>query len=329
MIITRTPLRVSLLGGGTDMPAFFNNQFGAVVSFTIDKYIYISINPKFDGRTRVSYSKLEEVAQPSELQHDIAREMLTFMDIGGVEITSISDIPGSGTGLGSSSAYAVGLGLALRAYKGWGVNVHPAIYAVQGYQVEREWCKHPVGKQDHYAAAYGGLRYYQFDGDDTVHAEALPLDDSKKHWLEETLMLFYTGRSRSADIVLKDQEENIARGEGAWMAGMRLRDAAVILRDDLRQGKIDNIGLYLNEAWQHKKRLSGGISMNFIDAIYEKALEAGAIGGKICGAGGGGFMLFAVEQGKQMEVERALGLPRLKFRIEDQGSCILYNSEKP
>lgn len=327
MIITRTPLRVSLAGGGTDMPGFFTRQYGAVVSFAINKYVYVSVNPKFDGRVRVSYSKTEDVVHRSELKHDIAREMLTYFDENGLEITSVSDIPGSGTGLGSSSAFAVGLGMALRAQKGWALNQHPSVYAQLAYEIERDWCKHPVGKQDHYASAYGNLHYYKFVEDDTVTAELLRLDENKIHWLEETLMLFYTGRSRSADMILKDQEENLAKGEGAWIAGVGLRDMADRLRAELRQGIIENIGEYLNDAWRLKKRLSGGISMSYIDAIYEKAVAAGAIGGKICGAGGGGFMLFAVPQGRQLDVEKALtGLTRMPFKIEREGSCVVYAS---
>lgn len=327
MIITRTPIRVSLVGGGTDMPGFFSRQYGAVVSFAINKYVYVSANPKFDGRTRVSYNKIEDVEERKYLTHDIAREMLTYFDLNGVEITSVSDIPGSGTGLGSSSAFAVGLGMALRAYKGWGLNQHPSVYAQLAYEIERDWCQHPVGKQDHYASAYGGLHYYQFLEDDTVTAELLPLDENKIHWLEETLMLFYTGRSRSADIILKDQEENLAKREGAWMAGVQLRDMAERLRAELRQGIVENVGEYLNDAWRLKKRMSGGVSMSFIDAIYDKAVAAGATGGKICGAGGGGFMLFSVPQGRQLDVEKALdGLKRLPFKIEPEGSCVVYGT---
>lgn len=311
------------------MPGFFTRQFGAVVSFAINKYVYVSVNPKFDGRIRLSYSKTEDVTTRSELQHDIARELLTYFDLNGVEITSVSDIPGSGTGLGSSSAFAVGLGVALRAYKGWSVNQHPSIYADMAYRIERENCGHTVGKQDHYAAAYGGLHYYRFHEDDTVSAELLPLDENKLHWLEETLMLFYTGRSRSADIILKDQEENLTKGEmGAWIAGIHLRDMADRLRAELQQGIVENVGEYLNDAWRFKKQLSGGVSMSYIDAIYDKAVSAGATGGKICGAGGGGFMLFSVPQGKQLDVEKALaGLQRMPFKIEPEGSCVVYGGK--
>lgn len=328
MILTRTPLRISLLGGGTDMPAFFNNQFGAVVSFAINKYVYVGVNKKFDGRTRLSYSKVEEVDSDDlkYLQHDIAREILKIEGMRGVEITSISDIPGSGTGLGSSSAYALGLTLALRVYKMLRTNLHPSILADHAYRVERQYCGHPVGKQDHYAAAYGGLHYFQFNEDDSVTAQLLRLNDNQVHWLEETLMLFYTGRSRSSDIILKDQEDNLARGAGAYEAAMKLRDMAVQLRDDLADDNIDNIGAYLHEAWEEKKRLSGGVSMHFIDEAYERALGAGAIGGKICGAGGGGFMVLAVKQGRQLDVEQALaGWPRVYWKMDTRGSQVVYN----
>jgi len=325
MIITRTPVRISLAGGGTDMPSFFMRQFGAVVSFAINKYIYISVNKKFDGKIRLSYSQTENVEQIGELQHDIAREMLKFFDVGGVEITSVADIPGEGSGLGSSSAYAVGLGLALRAYKGWRVNPTPVVYADLAWRVERENCEHPVGMQDHYAAAYGGLHYYQFNTNATVTAELLKLDVEKRQRLEDSLMLFYTGKARSADVILQDQEENIGLGQGAWVAAAHLRDLALRLKDELRQGMVDNVGEYLKEGWEFKKRMSGGISAEWIDKLYDKAIEAGAIGGKLCGAGGGGFMLFAVKQGWQDEVEEALGLPRVPFRIEEMGSCVIYN----
>lgn len=307
------------------MPGFFTRQYGAVVSFAIDKYVYVSVNPKFDGRTRLSYNKIEDVEHREYLTHDIAREMLNYFDLNGVEITSVSDIPGSGTGLGSSSAFAVGLGLALRGYKGWSTNQHPVVYADMAYRIERENCGHPVGKQDHFASAFGGLHYYRFNEDDTTTAELLPLTENNTHWLEETLMLFYTGRSRSADIILKDQDENLRKGGGAWFAGMNLRSLANQLEVELASNIVDNVGDYLNEAWHYKKLMSGGISMSSIDAIYDKAMSAGATGGKLCGAGGGGFMLFSVPQGRQPDVEKALAdLKRLPFKIEPEGSCVVY-----
>lgn len=329
MIITRTPLRVSLAGGGTDMPGFYEkNDFGAVVSFAIDKYVYVSVNKKFDCRTRVAYSRVEDVEDIHDLKHDIARETLLAHGVKGVEITSTSDIPGEGTGLGSSSAYAVGLNLALRAYRGMSLNEHPGVYAEFAYQIERERCGHSVGKQDHYAAAYGGLHYYQFVKDRVI-AQFLNLNENQLHWLEETLLLFYTGKTRSANVILKDQEENISRETGgAWIAAKELRVMAVWLRNELETGNLDAVGEILRDSWELKKRMSGGISETWIDTLILKGINAGATGGKICGAGGGGFLLFAVPQGKQLDVEQVMGLngcQRVFFKIEPRGSQVVYN----
>lgn len=329
MIITRTPLRISLAGGGTDMPGFYEkNDFGAVVSFAVDKCIYVSVNRKFDGRTRVAYSQVEDVDEIRDLKHDIARETLLAHGIKGMEITSTSDIPGEGTGLGSSSAYAVGLDLALRAYRGFDFNKHPGVSAEQAYFVERKRCGHPVGKQDHYAAAYGGIHYYQFERDRVV-AQSLNLNESQIHWLESTLLLFYTGKTRSANVILKDQEENISKETGgAWIAAKELRIMAVWLRNELVSGNMDAVGEILRDSWDFKKRMSGGISETWIDTLILKGIGAGATGGKICGAGGGGFLLFAVAQGKQFDVERVMnlnGCQRVFFKIEPRGSQVIYN----
>lgn len=328
MIITRTPLRISLAGGGTDMPGFYeNNQFGAVVNFAIDKYIYISVNPKFYGRTRVAYSRIEEVDNIHDLQHDIARETLLAHSVSGVEITSVSDIPGEGTGLGSSSAYAVGLDLALRAYRGMSTNEHPGVYAEFAYHVERERCGHPVGKQDHYAAAYGGFHYFQFEKDRVV-AQDLNLNENHIHWLEETLLLFYIGRPRDANGILKEQEENI-NGE-ARHAATELRTMAVWARNELTSGNLE-IGEILREAWEYKKQMAKGISDTWTDDLIQTGINAGATGGKICGAGGGGFLLFAVPQGKQPDVQRAINLkghPQIYYKIVPRGSEVIYRDNQ-
>lgn len=327
MIITRTPLRLSLAGGGTDMPGFYeNNQFGAVVNFAINKYIYISVNPKFDHRTRVAYSKVEEVDNIHDLQHDIARETLLAHNVSGVEITSVSDIPGEGTGLGSSSAYAVGLDLALRAYRGMSTNEHPGVYAEFAYHVERERCGHPVGKQDHYAAAYGGFHYFQFEKDRVV-AQDQNLNENQVHWLEETLLLFYIGSRRSAYAkdILKDQEENI-NGE-ARHAATELRTMAVWARNELTSRNLE-MGDILREAWEYKKQMAKGISDAWIDDLIQTGINAGATGGKVCGAGGGGFLLFAVPQGKQLDVQHDMfkkGCVRVVFKIVPRGSKVIYN----
>jgi D-glycero-alpha-D-manno-heptose-7-phosphate kinase len=318
VILTRTPLRISLAGGGTDVPAFFqNNGFGAVVSFTIDKYIYVSVNPKFDGRTRVSYSETETVDHYSQLKHDIAREMLRYFDVYSVEITSVADIPGGGTGLGSSSAYAVGLGMALRRFTGIEDASYPSVPADLAYRVERERCGHPVGMQDHYAAAYGGLRYYEFNGGVSISG---PVKTETCRALERQLLLFYTGKTRSANGILKEQESTLATSK----AGPALRTVAQEMRDNLLKGNVHNVGRLLNASWHIKKTMATGISNAEIDELYERAMGAGADGGKICGAGGGGFLLFAAHPDRHEGIEQALKLRRVPFKIEPEGSKVVY-----
>lgn len=244
MIIVRTPLRISLAGGGTDMAAFYKHHPGAVVSFTIDKYLYVSVNPKFDGRTRVSYSVTEEVEHPSLLKHDLAREALDYFGESGVEISSVSDIPGEGTGLGSSSAYITGLMKALALYTDSDITPTPSAFAELGYYVERTMCGHPVGKQDHYAAAHGGLKFYEFKADDTVGMESL-MDANVVKGLEGILMLFYTGKARQANDILRSQEENLRRDS---RVGLQLRNLATDLRDELRRGNYQSVGYILDRA---------------------------------------------------------------------------------
>lgn len=325
MILTRTPLRISLAGGGTDMATFYKRQVGAVVSFTIDKYLYIGLNKKFDGKTRVSYSVTENVQNPDELKHDLAREVLSYFSARGVEITSVSDIPGEGTGLGSSSAFAVGLIKALSLFTTSDINLTPSALAELAYYVERKMCGHPVGKQDHYATAHGALRFYQFNSNEIVDVETLG-DPTVLKGLEHHLMLFYTGATRMANRILSEQEKNLLSGD--TRIGTQLRGLAIELRDQLRRGNFLAVGDILARGWAWKKQLAAEITNNWINDLYDKAIDAGAIGGKLLGAGGGGFLLFAVHQGRQEAVTAALGLPRVPFRIECEGSKVIYESQK-
>lgn len=323
MIITRTPLRISLAGGGTDMPSFYQRQPGAVVSFAIDKYMYVSLNPKFDGKTRVSYSVTENVDHPGELKHDLAREVLGYFGVEGVEITSVSDIPGEGTGLGSSSAFTVGLARAMNAYTTADMTLTQSALAELAYYVERRICGHPVGKQDHYASAHGGLKYYQFNASEIVDVEVLG-DPHVLEGLENHLMLFYTGATRKARRILAEQEKNIRDDSRAtW----QLRCLAIELRDHLRHGNYMILGDILARGWAWKKQLAGDISNPWLDDLYNRAIDAGAIGGKLLGAGGGGFLLFAVHKARQDDVAAALGLQRVPFRIECDGSKVIYDSQ--
>jgi D-glycero-alpha-D-manno-heptose-7-phosphate kinase len=322
MIFTRTPLRISLVGGGTDLPAFYNRSFGAVVSMAINQYVYVAVNPKFDHQTRVSYSKTENVHHPLELKHDIIRESLLTFNVSGVEVATVADIPGTGTGLGSSSALAVGLSKALYKYSNGSGLVNPRGFADHAYFVEREQCLHPVGRQDHYASAFGNLHYFQFEPDDVVIAELLNLDDNQRLELENRLVLLWTGRSRNASDILMAQEENMNTERRKLAEGMR--DLAVQLRDDLRTGNFANIGAFLHANWTIKRQLAANISNEWIDHIYELAMAAGAEGGKICGAGGGGFFLFYGKFGLAPILEKATGLKHIPFKIDTEGCQVIY-----
>lgn len=325
MIITRTPLRISLVGGGSDMASFYHQSYGAVVSFAINQYIYVSLNPKFDGKTRASYMENEIVEDPINIKHDLIRGALSYFQVRGIEITSVSDIPGEGSGLGSSSAFMVGLTLGLLKYTNRPINMHPAHFADLAYHLERERCHHVVGKQDHYAAAHGGLYFYRFNQDDTVSTEPIHIPDDQQYKLERELMLFWTGMTREANPILVSQEKRLEDDPRIRTAGEKLRDLAVQLKEELRSGNTDCVGAFLHENWRLKKKLSHGISETWTDDLYQRALEAGASGGKLCGAGGGGFLLLAVKQEKQAEVERAVGLRRVPWKMCMKGSMVVYS----
>ena len=309
------------------MPAFWEKQAGAVVSFAIDKYMYISVNPKFDGRTRVSYRETEDVEKVSHLKHDLARETLGHFAESGLEITSVSDIPDGGSGLGSSSSYAVGLAMALTA--GFRVTEERSILVEDAYYIERKLCEHPVGKQDHYAAGYGGLNFFKFFRDGTVSVEALPLPGRQTGLmaglaLEQELMLFFMGRTRISTKILKAQERNIRHKPMSFLAAIKLRDLAIELRGEIVAGHLENLGEILNAGWHYKKQMAEGITEGWIDDLYEKAKSAGATGGKLLGAGGGGFFLFAVPESKRADLTKALGIRHVPFEIDMDGCKVIY-----
>jgi len=322
MILTRTPLRISLVGGGTDMPTFYRRSYGAVVSFAINKYIYVGVNRKFDDKIRVSYSETEQVYETEELAHEIVRESLLHYKIKrGVEVATMADIPGGGTGLGSSSTLTTGLLRALQKYSGDKRFSNPHELAELAYHVERNLCIKTVGKQDHFAAAYGGLHYFQFEHDKVI-AELIDLNKNELHEFAHRCILLWTGRTRSATNILCEQEQNLDKGRYQIATGMR--DLAEMMRDDLKKKDFSNIGAYLDTNWQLKRRMASGISDPWIDDIYEKAMSAGAEGGKICGAGGGGFFLFFGKVGIGPGIEKATGLKRIYFNIENEGSKVIY-----
>jgi len=323
MIISRTPLRISLFGGGTDLKDFYGIEGGAVLSTAIDKYIFATVNRKFDDHIRISYSKTEIVERVDQVQHDLVRESMKLTGVDkGIEITTIADIPSQGTGLGSSSTFTVGILNALHAYKGEHVSAENL--AKEACRVEIDIIKEPIGKQDQYIAAYGGLQFIQFNKDDSVFVDPVICSHELKEALHGNLMLFYTGITRRANTILSEQKKNSSGNKLEELKA--IKELAFIGRKALEVNhSIDEFGRLMDEGWKVKKSLASGISNAEIDDLYEKAKKAGALGGKITGAGGGGFLLMYVPKSRQAHVRSALHpLKQIDFRFEPQGSKIIY-----
>lgn len=325
MIITQTPVRISFLGGGTDFPDFYSKEGGMVVSSAIDKYIFVVAKRRFDPNIRVGYSRTELVDTVEELQHDLVREALRKTGIeSGIEVTTIADIPSEGSGLGSSSAVTVGLLNAFYQYQG---EIRgPQWIAEEACHIEIEYLKKPIGCQDQYICALGGLRAITFHPEGRVEAERIPLSDGALLEFEEQVLLFYTGKTRKADNVLTEQ---VGQMETNWEALRTLKALAVQAKDDLIHGRFNSIGHAMHEGWALKKKLSSGISNGQINEMYDAAREAGALGGKIAGAGGGGFLLLFCPHGTQTRVRRALsGLRELPFKLEYDGTKAIFNNRR-
>jgi D-glycero-alpha-D-manno-heptose-7-phosphate kinase len=327
MIISRTPLRISFIGGGSDLSAFYSHEPGAVVSTAINKYIYITVNKKFDHKIRASYSITEIVERPEEVKHELIRNALRMLDLdGGIEITSISDIPSEGTGLGSSSTYTVGLLNALYAYRGQ--HAEAERLAREACHIEIERCGRAMGKQDQYIAAYGGMRYIQFNPDESVYVDPIIFTSETKRKLEERLLLMYTGLSRSSEEILREQRENSERDENRRDSLRKMTRLAEQMREALHRRELDGVGEIMHQGWVEKRKLASGISNGRIDEWYECGRRHGAIGGKLLGAGGGGFLLFHAPTDRHQEIIRAL--PELRpvcFCFEPQGSKIIFVEE--
>ncbi len=323
MIVSQTPLRMSFVGGGSDLPAFYRRHGGAVISTGIDKYVYVTVNKKFDDRIRLSYSKTEDVNSPAELEHKIVRETMQKLGIeGGVEITSIADIPSRGTGLGSSSSFTVGLLHALHAYSGRYVSA--AGLGAESCTVEIDLCGETIGKQDQYAAAFGGLNMIQFHADDSVSVDPIICRKDVVKQLESSILSFYTGMTRSASTILATQSNQLEESDSSRKALCRMVQLAFSLRDELQNNNIAAFGEILHENWMLKKNLVPGISATSIDDWYERGRQAGALGGKLMGAGGGGFLMFFAPPERHEEIVRAL--PELKpfdINFEPRGSRII------
>ncbi len=326
MIITRTPFRISFAGGGSDLPSFYEKHGGCVLSATINKYMYISVHPSFEAKeTVLKYSRTEIVEDTRKIEHKYLKEILAFLNVKGVEIVSTADVP-AGTGLGSSSSFTVGALHALYSYKGKFVSKERL--AGEACEIEIDRLRNPIGKQDQYAAAYGGLNFFRFNQDGSVEVELVIMKESARERLEKNLMMFYTGQLHSASAILKEQGSNITGGKRET-SQLKLCGLAQDLREALRAGRVDVMGEILHEGWNLKKTLAGGISNPAIDEAYETAMRNGAIGGKLLGAGGGGFLLFYVREGEQRKVRDSIGLSQKRMSFDRQGSAVIYVGDKP
>ncbi|MCX6237757.1 MAG: GHMP kinase [Bacteroidia bacterium] len=324
MIISRTPLRMSFTGGGSDLPAFYQKYGGAVISSAIDKYVYVNVNKKFDNGIRISYSKTEEVKCVADIEHRLVRASLEYLGLkGGIEITTIADVPSKGTGLGSSSSFTVGLLHALNAYLGRYVSSEQL--GSQSCHIEIDRCKEPIGKQDQYAAAYGGFNLIEFNPDNSVVVSPIICQRGTVTEIEHNLMVFYTGITRSASDLLARQSVVVSLEEMKQKALKRMVDLTYDLRRELQNNNTHVFGEILHENWMLKKSLMNEISSPEIDQWYDSAIRAGAIGGKILGAGAGGFLIFYVPRKAHLAVRNVLAdLHQINIKFEPLGSRIIF-----
>jgi D-glycero-alpha-D-manno-heptose-7-phosphate kinase len=327
MIITRSPLRISLGGGGTDLPSYYREHSGFLIAAAIDKYVYITLHQTFVEELIVKYSKLERVKTIDEVQHPIIRESLKYIGVDAphLEITSMADIP-SGTGLGSSGSFTTALLKALHAVK---KNlVHPEELAEQACHIELDRLREPIGKQDQYIAAYGGLTCFRFMPNGQVEAWPLKIDTDTQYNLEDNLLLFFTGYSRSASNILKEQDAKSKDKDKEMIANLHfIKDLGQQSKDALEKGDLHTFAELMNVHWEHKKQRSNNMSNNQIDDWYELARKNGALGGKMIGAGGGGFLMFYAEDKiKLRHTMREAGLHEVRFRFDFEGTKIIAQS---
>jgi len=322
MIITQTPLRIGLLGGGTDLPGYYQEHGGRVLNCALDKYVYVIVKQRFDDEIYVNYSKKEIVSRVEDLEHELVRETMQMTGVvKGVEITTLADIPSAGSGLGSSSAVTVGLLHALSAYQGQQVSAEEL--AERACTIEIERCGKPIGKQDQYIAALGGIRDIRFGPGDEVVAEELGLSAAERRALQHQIMLFYTGITRSANTILAEQNANM---EATRPQLDLLRDLAGFAAERLRRGDVDAIGPAVRESWEAKRKLASGVSNDQVDFAVTRALDAGATGAKLTGAGGGGFLLVICPMERQRAVRQNLAdMRELPVKLDRLGSRVVLN----
>jgi len=323
MILTRTPFRISFAGGGSDLRSFYSRRPGAVVSTTIDKAMYVAIHPYFHDKIRIKYSRTEDVASAADVQHPLVRECLRMVGIErGMEIASFADVP-AGTGMGSSSAFTVGLLHALMARAGRALT--PEGLAAAACQIEIDELAEPIGKQDQYATAYGGLNYIRFLSDERVQITPIQCSLNARETLNARLMLFYVGQERPANALLAEQARNMADSE-KFQRVSRMAELAEELHRALEKNNVDSFGEILHQGWLMKSGVAAGISNDLIESSYRLGREAGAEGGKLLGAGGGGFLLLYCRESKQAQLRTALAhLREMPFRMSSEGTRLLFD----
>jgi len=324
MIVARTPLRMSFVGGGSDLPSYYRKSGGAVLSTSIDKYMYVTVNKKFDNNIRLSYSVTENRSGVEQIEHPIVRNTLELLGIeGGIEITSISDIPSQGSGLGSSSAYTVALLHALYAYQGR--NISKEDLGRLSSHIEIDLCGDKIGKQDQYAAAFGGLNLIEFKEDDSVLIHPIDCKPETFRKMEESVVVFYTGRTRSASTLLSQQSDNMRQASKRSLMS-EMVSLAYEMRELLENDEVEFLGELLDKNWRLKRQIATGISDPQIDNWYNKGILAGAQGGKLLGAGNGGFMMFFAPKEKHVSIVKAMkGLQRVPFLFDHKGSQIVFS----
>jgi D-glycero-alpha-D-manno-heptose-7-phosphate kinase len=322
VIITQTPLRISLAGGGTDLRDYYDVEDGGTLSFAIDKYIFVIVSERFDSRIYVNYTKKEIVDSVDEIQHELVREAMRKTRVKeGVEITMLADIPSEGSGLGSSSSLTVGLLNALYIFRGR--QMPASQLAREACEIEIDICGKPIGKQDQYIAAFGGIHEFTYSADGSVAPRGVPIPPAARRRLGGELLTFFTDITRKSDTILGEQKRRTTENIEYLR---RIRDGVPRVREAIESGRFETVGQVLHESWEMKKKLAGNMSNPQIDTMYARAREAGALGGKIAGAGGGGFLLLYVPQARQEAVRAALAEYReFPWLIEDDGSKVIFN----
>jgi D-glycero-alpha-D-manno-heptose-7-phosphate kinase len=328
VILTRSPLRVSLAGGGSDLPSFYQTSFGQVLSFTINKYVYVASHSLFQGGIRLHYSENEEVERIDQIRHPLLRNSLIKAQFNGsLELGSFADVPGSGTGLGSSSAFTAAVLHSLHQLNGDAIDKHDLARAV--CEVEINLCAEPIGKQDQYATVFGGLNHFTFHSDNLVSVNQLSNESELLDFLSRNLLLVYLGFGRSASEILRSQNRALVENHDVVKSTELLRDLVPEMLSTIMSGDSSKLGMLLDYSWRLKSSLSRGISNAMIDDIYGLALNSGSLGGKILGAGGGGFLLSVVPPEKREEFRVSMSkFSILEFKVETQGTHTVYTSER-